>query len=90
MINNKNSNFTVLSEKIFFKIFPRIKIQEDKRIETKDTFVEKISRHQFKICKKTQLGAKVLQKKFRFLKMIKDNIFKKIKMVKQFYCLKTK
>ena len=66
-MNNKKRNFTVFSEKIFFKIFPKIKIKEDNRIEKKDIFAEKISNLQFKICKKVPLGSKISQKKFRFI-----------------------
>jgi ribosome biogenesis ATPase len=66
-MNNKKQNFTLFSEKIFFKIFPKIKTKEDNSMETKDMFAEKIPSPQFKICKKAQLESKVLQKKFRFI-----------------------
>lgn len=66
-MNNKKQNFIVFSEKKFFKIFPKIKIKEDNRIEKKDIFAEKISNLQFKICKKVPLGSKISQKKFRFI-----------------------
>jgi ribosome biogenesis ATPase len=69
-MNNKKRNFTVFSEKIFFKIFPKIKIQEDKSMETKCVFAEKIFSFQFKKRKKAHFGSKVLQKKFRFINFV--------------------